>query len=286
MPRIIYINGRYLPGREASVHVEDRGYLFSDGVYDAFELRNNIIIDLDRHLDRLLWSMGEIGICNAPDRKTFRHILHETVRRNRYRNGFIYMQVTRGSAPRAFPFPSSDIPASVLCMIYNAVDGAMDRLAQTGINIITRPDERWKRPDIKTTLLLPSVLARQAAQEEGAMEAWLIDEQGFVTEGAASNAWIITKDGRLITRPRDHAILAGITRRAVLELVENENLKLVERPFTRKEALDAAEAFTTACSLMVMPVVKIDNIPIATGKPGAMTLRLRAIYKARMMNEI
>jgi D-alanine transaminase len=282
MARIIYVNGRYQNREEAAVHVEDRGYLFADGVYDAFELRDGRIIDMERHLDRLFWSMSEIAIGNIPGKRTFEHILRETVRRNGYRNGFIYMQVTRGVASREFPFPSDDTPASIICIVYNTVSGAMDRLAANGINVITCRDERWKRPDIKTILLLPSVLARQEAREKGAFEAWLLDEGGFVTEGAASNAWIISRDNELITRQRDQSILAGITRKAVLELVEKEDLKLVERPFSKEEVFEAEEAFITACSITVMPVVKIDGSPIGGGKPGKKTLLLREIYRNRM----
>lgn len=282
MSRILYVNGRYLSRQDAAVHVEDRGYLFADGVYDAFELKNGQVIDLDRHMGRLFRSMKEIAFQNIPSVHTMEHILRETVRKNRYRNGFIYLQVTRGVAPRDFRFPSADnTPLSIICMVYNAISGAMDRLASKGVNVITCPDIRWKRPDIKSILLLPAVLAKQAASEQGAFEAWMMDEQGFITEGSASNAWIINKDHELITRQRDQSILSGITRRAVLELVERENLKLIERPFSRQEAQEATEAFITACSITVMPVVKIDDAPIGTGRPGKMTLKLREFYQER-----
>ncbi len=282
MPRIIYVNGRYVDRHVAAIHAEDRGYLFADGVYDAFELRRGVIIDLQRHMDRLFRSMSEIDMSNQPTKQTMEHIVKETVRLNRYHNGFVYLQVTRGVASRDFAFPSPDTPLSIICMVYNSLSGAMDQLARSGVKVITCRDIRWKRPDIKSILLLPSVLARQAARRQQAFEAWMLDDQGFITEGAASNAWIISKDNELITRPRDHAILGGITRQAVFELVEQENLALLERPFTLEEALDAKEAFITACSITVMPVVKIDGAAIGNGKVGMLTTRLRQLYQNRI----
>ena len=281
MSRIMYVNGRYLPRSEATIPIEDRGYLFADGVYDAFELRNGQIIDIAGHLGRLYHSMSEIAIDNPPAAQVMEHILRETVRRNRYPNGFIYLQVTRGVAPRDFAFPAPDTPVSIVCIVYNAISGALDRLAQEGISVITCRDIRWKRPDIKTLLLLPAVLAKQAASEQGAKEAWMVDDEGYITEGSASNAWIITRENELITRKADGAILRGITRTAIFEFLEREKLTLVERSFTLEEALGASEAFISACSLTVMPVVKIDGTPIGTGKPGAKTLSMREIYRDR-----
>lgn len=280
MARIIYVNGSYLPHDEAVVHVEDRGYMLADGVYEGFELRHGEIIDMDRHLDRLWRSMGEIAI-SPPQRSVLSHVLRETVRRNRYKNGFVYLQVTRGVAPRDFFFPSNDKPPSIVCLVYNIPAGRADRLAEKGIQVITQRDIRWQRPDIKTLQLLPGVLARQAAFEQGASEAWLLDSENRITEGAASNAWIVSQDNQLITRQADQSILKGITRQAVLDLVEMRDLTFSERGFSLEEAYAAKEAFITSASMTVMPVVKIDDRLVGDGRPGPLTKELRKLYHQR-----
>lgn len=279
MPRIIYVNGRYVERHQALVSCEDRGYQFADGVYEGIELRNRHIIDLERHLDRLFRSMAEIRLADQLSRQFLRHVVCETVRRNRYRDGFIYLQITRGVASRDYCFPPEGTPLAVVCMVYNTPLGRFGRLAQQGIRVVTQPDIRWARPDIKSLQLLPGVLARQGALEKGAREAWLVDSEGYVTEGAASNAWIITRGNQLITRHADYAILSGVTRRAVIELLEREGLHLIERRFHVDEALQAKEAFITASTNTVMPVIAIDEAMIGTGAPGVLTLRLRELYQ-------
>jgi D-alanine transaminase len=279
MPRIVYVNGHYLERRQALVASEDRGFQFADGVYEGIELRDHQIVDLERHFDRLYRSMTEIGISHPPLRAVLTHVVRETVRRNRYRDGFIYLQVTRGVAARDFAFPPAGTPLSIVCMVYNTPAGRFRNLAARGIKVVTRPDIRWQRVDIKSLQLLPGVLARQAAKEQGAQEAWLLDAEGYVTEGAASNAWIVTSAGELVTRQTDSSILSGVTRRAVAALLEREGLRLVERAFHIDEAMRAKEAFITASTNTVMPVVAINGVPIGDGEPGSLTLRLRELYQ-------
>ncbi len=279
MTRIIYVNGQYLEHRHAGLPVEDRSCLFGDGVYDAFELRQGRIIDLEGHLNRLFRSMKELRFSNIPSRKYFEHIVRETVRRNRYVNGFVYLQVSRGVAARNFLFPAENTALSIVCLVYNVLPEAMEEKAQQGVKVTTCRDIRWKRPDIKTLQLLPAVLAKQEAHEKGAFETWMVDEQGFVTEGGSSNAWIVTSGNELITRPTDGSILKGVTRDAVMKLLEKEKLTLTRRAFGLQEALEAKEAFITACTIKVMPVVSIDETIIGDGKPGKIALGLRKHYQ-------
>lgn len=281
MTRVIYVNGRYIGRQEAVVSVEDRGYMLADGVYEGFELRNGKITDMEQHLDRLWRSMLEIGVQSLPRRGTIRHILKEIVRRNRFENGFVYLQITRGVAPRDFRFPSTQTPLSIVCLVYPLQPQKIDQLAHEGIGVITTKDIRWKRPDIKSLQLLPGVLARQAASESGALEAWLVDDEGFITEGAASNAWIVNRKNKLITRRADQSILKGVTRGAILELLGSEQIEFVERPFTLAEAYEAKEAFITSSSLSVMPVVRLNDRPVASGRPGKLTLALRDLYREK-----
>lgn len=279
MPRVVYVNGRYVERHKALVASEDRGFQFGDGVYEGVELRDHRIVDLERHLDRLYRSMAEIGMRQPPLRSAIANVVRETVRRNRYRDGFIYLQVTRGVAARDFAFPPAGTPLSVVCMVYNTPAGRFSALAAHGIGVVTRPDIRWRRVDIKSLQLLPSVLARQAAREQGAQEAWLVDDNGYITEGAASNAWIVTEAGEIVTRHTDNSILSGVTRRAVAALLAREGLHLVERAFHIDEARSAREAFITASTNTVMPVVSIDGLDIGNGRPGHLTMLLRELYR-------
>src|SRR6516162_2889833 len=218
MSRIAYVNGRYLPFPDAKVHVEDRGYQFGDGVYEVCEVRDGRLIDERRHIDRLVRSLGELRIAMPMSRVALGAVLRETVRRNRVRDGIVYLQITRGVARRDHAFPAADTQPSVVVTARNLDRAANERVAADGIAVITVPENRWPRVDIKSVSLLPNVLAKQAARDAGAKEAWFVDANGYVTEGASSNAWIITADGKLVTRQTDHAILRGITRTVLLDV--------------------------------------------------------------------
>ena len=278
MSRIAYVNGRYVPHNEASVHVEDRGYQFADGVYEVCEIRNSRIIDERRHLDRLDRSLSELSIRNPMSRNSACVIMREVIRRNRVKSGLIYVQVTRGVARRDHPFPSADVPPSVVMTAKSVPVENGEAQAETGIKVITVPENRWDRVDIKSVSLLPNVLAKQQAREQGAKEAWFVDADGYVTEGSSTNAWIVTKNGEIVTRPAAHGILKGITRAVVLDTIAGEGLSFEERPFTVAEALEAREAFITAASTVVMPVVELDNRTIGNGHPGTIASNLRAKF--------
>lgn len=275
MSRIAYVNGRYRDMRDAAVNIEDRGYQFADGVYEVCEVRNGKLVDQPRHMTRLQRSLSELRIALPMPLTALSVILHEVVRRNRVRFGIVYLQVTRGVARRDHAFPLKPVKPSVV-VTARSVDPAKGRdNAGRGIKVITVPENRWPRVDIKSTALLPNVLAKQAAREAGAYEAWYVGADGFITEGSSSNAWIITADGRIVTRSSDSGILAGITRGVLIDALEALQLRFEERPFTTAEAHEAAEAFVTASSLIVMPVVTIDGHAIGDGRPGPMTMRLR-----------
>jgi D-alanine transaminase len=278
MPRIAYVNGRYLPHADASVHVEDRGYQFADGVYEVCEVARGYIVDMTRHLDRLDRSLRELSISWPVHRSALRVIMGEVVRRNHVRNGLVYLQVTRGVAPRDHVFPAAATRPALVVTAKKADPLLAARRAETGIKVITVPENRWERVDIKSVGLLPNVLARQKAKEAGAQEAWFIDADGTVKEGAATNAWIVTKDGRLVTRPADFGILRGITRTTLIDVAAKLGLTVEERGFTVDEAKQAKECFITAATTVVMPVVAIDGEPVANGHPGSTTLSLRSAF--------
>lgn len=275
MSRIAYVNGRYVPHRDASIHVEDRGFQFADGVYEVCEVRAGRLIDERRHLDRLDRSLSELRITPPMTRAALSVVLRETVRRNRVRDGIVYLQVTRGISRRDHGFPDKPIPASVIVTSRSADPAKRDKAAEAGVSIITVPDNRWDRVDIKTVGLLPNVLAKQAAKEAGAKEAWFVDASGHVTEGSSTNAWIVTADGTVVTRPAEHGILRGITRTVILDILAAAGLKLEERAFTLTEARAAREAFFTSASNIVVPVVKLDGALVGDGKPGPVVRRLR-----------
>jgi D-alanine transaminase len=275
MSRIAYVNGRYRPHREALVHVEDRGYQFADGVYEVCEVRGAHIVDERRHMARLMRSLAALRIALPMPLPALSIVLHETVRRNRVRDGIVYLQVTRGVARRDHAFPAPGTAPSVV-VTARAHDGAKgEKVAADGIAVITLGDNRWARPDIKSVSLLPNILAKQAAREAGAREAWFVDIKGFVTEGSSSNAWIITADGDVVTRQVDHSILNGISRTVMLDAIAAQGLRLTERPFTVAEAKAAREAFVTAASQIVQPVVRIDGEPVGDGRPGPVATALR-----------
>ncbi|HXY89807.1 MAG TPA: D-amino-acid transaminase [Xanthobacteraceae bacterium] len=278
MSRIAFVNGRYVPLREAAVHIDDRGYQFADAVYEVCEVREGRIVDERRHLQRLARSPGELAIPSPMSPRALGFVLRETVRRNRVRDGLLYLQVTRGVARREHAFPPVGTRPGLVVTARARDRAKAERVAEAGIAVITVADNRWERVDIKTTALVANVLARQAAREAGAGEAWFVDDAGFVTEGAASNAWIVSREGVLVTRPAERGILRGITRTVVCEIAAASGLKIEERPFRVSEALAAREAFITAATQIVMPVVKIDGSPIADGKPGPLSRSLRARF--------
>jgi len=278
MSRIAYANGRYVPHANASVSIEDRGYQFADGVYEVCEVRGGRLIDERRHMARLDRSLRELRIERPMSAAALSVVLHETVRRNRVHDGIVYLQITRGVARRDFPFPSAGTkPSVVVTARANDLD-RLEQIANEGIAVITVPDQRWQRVDIKSVALLPNVLAKQSAREQGAREAWLVDARGYVTEGSSSNAWIVSREGKLITRPLGNDILPGITRSVVLDVVKAQGLSLEERAFTVEEAYAAREAFVTSASQIVMPVVRIDGRPVGNGAPGLVAGALRRDY--------
>ncbi len=278
MPRIAYVNGRYVPHSAAAVHVEDRGYQFADGVYEVCEVAQGCIIDMTRHLDRLDRSLGELAMGWPVHRRSLETIMAEVVRGNRIRNGLVYLQVTRGVASRDHVFPDPATRPALVVTAKRTDPEAAAAKAQKGIAVITVPENRWDRVDIKTVGLLPNVLARQQAKDAGAQEAWFVDADGAVKEGAATNAWIVTADGVLVTRPAEHGILRGITRTGVIDLAAKLGHPVEERAFTVEEAQDAREAFITAATAVVMPVVEIDGRPVANGVPGSVALSLRETF--------
>ena len=278
MSRIAYVNGRYLPHRHATVRIDDRGYQFADGVYEVCVVRHGRLIDENRHMRRLARSLGELRIRWPVDNSALAVIMREVIQRNRVVNGVIYLQVTRGVGPRNHAFPPNDVRPSLVVTARSIDPLEGDKTASEGIAVITTPDNRWERVDIKTVSLLPNVLAKQKAKDAGAAEAWFVDDKGFVTEGASSNAWIVTSDGVLVTRGADSGILRGVTRDVVVELLKGEGYRFEERAFTVSEAVAAREAFVTSAGNLVMPVVRIDGHAIGMGTPGELSQKLRALF--------
>ena len=278
MSRIAYVNGRYLPFRDAKVHVEDRGYQFADGVYEVCEVRGGRLIDQRRHLERLVRSLSETRIRMPMSLAALKIVMREVVTRNRVGYGLVYLQVTRGVARRDHAFPAPEVPPSLVVTARSLNRSRNEALAAKGIAVVSVPDNRWGRVDIKTIGLLPNVLARQAAIEQGARDAWFVDKDGNVTEGASTNAWIVTPDRKVVTRPSDRAILRGITRSVLFEAIKAQGLTIEERPFTLKEAYAAREAFVTAATQIVLPVIRIDGHVIGDGTPGPIATALRGAF--------
>ncbi len=275
MSRIAYVNGRYRPRRDASVNIEDRGYQFADGVYELCEVRDGHMVDERRHVERLRRSLRELQIALPLAPAALAVVMRETIRRNRVRNGIVYVQITRGVARRDHAFPPAGTPPSIVVTARSLDPAGNERLAAEGITVITVPDGRWARVDIKTIALLPNVLAKQSARTQGAREAWFVDRDGWVTEGSSTNAWIVTHEGKVVTRPADNGILRGITRSVLIDAIKAQGLIFEERPFTVAEAYAAREAFVTAASQIVMPVVRIDGRPVGDAKPGPVATALR-----------
>ena len=277
MPRIAYVNGRYVAHADACVHIEDRGYQFADGVYEVCEVARGYIMDMTRHLDRLNRSLGELQIVWPITRAALQIVMGEVVGRNRVKNGLVYLQVTRGVASRDFLFPADTKPSLVVTA--RKVDPAFAaRRAESGIKVITVHENRWDRVDIKSVGLLPNVLAKEKARAAGAQEAWFVDADGNVKEGGSSNAWIVTKEGSLVTRPAEHGILRGITRTTLFDVAVKLGLKIEERGFSVAEAKAAREAFISSATTLALPVVAIDGDPVANGHPGSITLSLRQAF--------
>lgn len=280
MARYAYVNGRYLPHGQAAVHIEDRGYQFADGVYEVVPVVATRPVDEGPHLDRLERSLAELRIAMPMSRRSLELVSHELLRRNNVRDGLIYIQVTRGVAPRDHTFPRHARPALVITTKRMGFSGQPK--FENGVAVVTVPDLRWARRDIKTINLLPNCLAKQAAAEAGAYEALQVDDDGNVTEGTSSNAWIVAHDGKLVTRHLSNDILHGVTRRTILAIAAEEGVSFEERPFTVEEARGAREAFVTSATSFVTPVVEIDGKSISGGKPGPLSRRLLAWYRDYM----
>ena len=278
MSRVAYVNGRFVPKSQAVVHIEDRGYQFADAVYEVWALFGGRLADPEGHFARLERSLAELRIPMPMSAKALTLVLKETVRRNRVDEGMVYLQVSRGVAPRDHAFPAAGTPPAVVITVSRVDREVSEARAAKGVSVVTTPESRWGRCDIKTVGLLPNVLAKQKAREVGAVEAWYVDDLGLVTEGASSNAWIVDGDGILRTRDTNANILRGVTRLSLLEVARQAGLKVEERPFTPDEALAAREAFITGAGALVLPVIAVDGKPVGSGAPGPVAKRLRALY--------
>ena len=276
MSRVAYVNGRYLRHAEAQVHVEDRGYQFSDGVYEVILIKNGKMIDEEQHLERLKKSLSSLEINPPMKRAPMRHVMKELIKRNKFRNGIIYIQITRGVAAREHSFPKYSKPA--LVMTARRIATKTSDEIEAGVKVITIDDIRWKRCDIKSTSLLPNVLGKQTARRQGAYEAWMVDASGFVTEGTSTNAWIVTTDGKLITAELGSNILSGITRDTFIKIIHELNYKLEERQFSVEEAKNAREAFFTSSTSFLTPVSEIDGVVIGNGRAGSVSMELIKAY--------
>jgi D-alanine transaminase len=277
MNRIVYVNGAWVPEAEARISVFDRGFLFADGVYEVTSVLDGRLVDFPGHLARLHRSLGELEMPAPADDAGIEAIHRELIVRNGLDEGMVYLQVTRGAADRDFAYPPDPRPSLVLFTQARAL--ADTPAARNGIRVIVVPDIRWGRRDIKTVQLLAPSMCKMLARKAGCDDAWLV-EDGLVTEGTSSNAWIVTADGTIVTRDLSNAILHGITRAAVLACAREAQLRVEERPFSVAEARSATEAFITAASAFVTPVVEIDGGPVGDGAPGPVTLRLRELYLA------
>ncbi len=281
MGRIAYVNGRFVPHAEAFVHIEDRGYQLADAVYEVWALFDGKLADAEGHFARLERSLLELSIDMPMSRAALTIVLREAVRRNRVREGLVYLQVSRGVAPRDHAFPDPP-PAPAVIVTVSRVDRlATEARAARGVGVVTTPESRWGRCDIKTVGLLPNVLAKQKARAAGAVEAWFVDDLGLVTEGASSNAWIVDRNGVLRTRDTNANILRGVTRHTLIDVIRETGLQVEERPFTPDEAVEAREAFITGAGSIVLPVVSVDGKPVGEGVPGPVAMRLRRLYIER-----
>jgi D-alanine transaminase len=277
MSRIAYVNGRYVPQNNAAVNIEDRGYQFADGIYEVVHVYRGRFIDEQRHLDRLERSLREIALPMPMPRASLVKVLHEVVRRNRIGEGLLYMQVTRGVARRDHAFPARPIPPALVVTV-RRIPPYPRSIEGWGGAAITHPDLRWARRDIKSTALLPNVLARQAAREKGAIEAILHEADGTITEGAATSFWIVDRNGVLRTRQLGEQILPGCTRGALIALMQESGVPFEEGPFTLGDARAAREAFITSATSFVKPILKLDGKPVGDGTPGPVSRRLFDLF--------
>jgi D-alanine transaminase len=278
MSRVAYVNGAYVPLRSAAISIMDRGFQFADSIYEVWAVRGGRMFDEDEHMARLRRSLAELRIRPPMDETSMMAVMRETMRRNRVRDGIVYVQVSRGAATRDHVFPAVGTKPTLVVTAKNLDRNAIAKRAAIGIKVITTPETRWERRDIKSVNLLPNVLARQGAKEKGAFEAWFVDADGLVTEGTSSTAWIVDASGVIRTRGLSHDLLHGVTRAVVLKLARERQMKVEERPFTVEEAKGAREAFITAASNAATPVIEIDGIAIGDGRPGLVTEALRAAY--------
>jgi D-alanine transaminase len=282
MSRLAYVNGRYLPHRDAQVHIEDRGYQFADGAYEVVALVDSRLVDLEGHIARLGRSLDELRIDWPMSRAAVMLVMRELIRRNGVRTGLLYLQISRGVAPRDFKFPVPTVRPSLVMTTRRVARFASPAQVAEGVAVITIPDIRWLRRDIKSVALLPQVLGKQRAVEAGAFEAWMVDADGLITEGCSSNAWIVGADGALITRHPDHLILNGVTRLSLIELARRFGLITEARAFSLAEARAAREAFLSSTSTFALPITRIDGQPVGCGRPGPITLKLRQAYVESM----
>ena len=283
MARIVYVNGEYLAEHDAKISVFDRGFLFADGVYEVSPVLNGKLVENEGHLERLQRSLGELNMKSPGTSQDIEAIQKEIIKRNDVKEGAVYLQVTRGAAERDFPFPQDIEPSLVMFSQHkNLLESPA---AEKGISVVTVPDIRWQRRDIKTVSLLAQAMAKQAALDAGADDAWMV-EDGYITEGSSNNAFIVTKDGKLVTRDLSNSILHGITRRSILEIARREGIEIEERAFTPEEAYEAVEAFSTSASSFAMPVVKIDDRILSNGGPGELTVKIRKLYIEMMLESV
>jgi D-alanine transaminase len=275
MSRIAYVNGRYVRAAEAGISIDDRAAYFGDGVYEGVQIKGGRLIDEPRHLDRLGRSLAALRMSWPMGEAALRGVLREVVRRNRVSDGFLYLQISRGVARRDHGFPKASVRSSLTVTAKSLDPRINEAKAARGVKVITVADQRWARPDIKTLNLLPNVLAKQAARDRGAEEAWMVDGLGLITEGASTNAWIVTLRGALVTREADQSILSGVTRKTLIDVAAALGLELEIRPFSVGEVFLAREAFYSSASTVVIPVVEIDGRVIGDGRPGQIALALR-----------
>ncbi|MFC0337931.1 D-alanine transaminase [Kushneria avicenniae] len=276
MSRTVYVNGRYVPESEASVSVFDRGFLFADGLYEVTAVLNGRLVDFEGHVARLHRSLNELNMSLSLNDNALRDIHRQLIEKNELQEGLVYLQVTRGVADRDFVYPEAHTPVTVVA--FTQQKAIIDSpLAEQGLRVISLPDMRWGRRDIKTVQLLYPSMAKMEAKKRGADDAWLV-ESGLVTEGSSSNAWIVDHDNTLITRELSRSLLHGITRRTLMALAREHDMKVEERGFTVKEAQNAREAFVTSATSLVYPVISIDQRPVGNGQPGEIARSLRRLY--------
>ncbi|MBY0568126.1 MAG: D-amino-acid transaminase [Hyphomonadaceae bacterium] len=278
MSRVAYVNGAYVPLTAARISIQDRGFQFADSIYEVWAVRAGRLFDAAEHMARLWRSLGELRIVAPMSEASLWAVLRETIRRNKVRDGIVYVQVSRGAASRDHVFPSPPVKPTIVITAKNLDQRAIAKRAETGVKVITLPETRWARRDIKSTNLLPNALARQQAKEEGAFEAWFVDADGFVTEGTSSNAFIVTADGVIVTRPLSKDLLHGVTRAALIRVAQERQMRVEERAFSVEEAKSAIEAFISAASNPAVPVIAIAGATIGGGSPGPVAKALRAFY--------